>query len=185
MINKEVNRFLPKWVKEKIEIIDRGQDIQAKVLFRIISTCYINSINFGYKSFYSTFTLLLIVWAESEGMKSESTPEAKRQDMVQTEKLKTWILRRDVGPGTEKLKNCFYFRTTGDPRSLLRIQFFSFSVSSPCAFDSSLTYPKSCSPSMTWRTCFWTNQIRAGNCKLKNCFFLQSWRGVTTQISQK
>ena len=61
MINKEVNRFLPKWVKEKIEIIDRGQDIQAKVMFRIISTCYINSINFGYKSFYSTFTLLLIV----------------------------------------------------------------------------------------------------------------------------
>ena len=39
MMNKEVNKILPKWVKEKLEISDRGQDIQAQVMFSIISTC--------------------------------------------------------------------------------------------------------------------------------------------------
>ena len=58
MINKEVNKFLPKWLKEKLEIIDRGQDIHAHVIFSIISTCYIQSI---LDTNHSILPLLLIV----------------------------------------------------------------------------------------------------------------------------
>ena len=58
MINKEVNKFLPKWLKEKLEIIDRGQDIHAQVIFSIISTCYIQSI---LDTNHSILPLLLIV----------------------------------------------------------------------------------------------------------------------------
>ena len=47
-----------KWVKEKLEIIDRGQDIQAQVMFSIMSTCYIQSI---LDTNHSILPLLLIV----------------------------------------------------------------------------------------------------------------------------
>ena len=57
MINKEVNSLVPKWSKGKLEVIDRGQDTQAQVMFSIVSTSYIQStIFFGYTSFYFTFT---------------------------------------------------------------------------------------------------------------------------------
>ena len=41
IINKEVNSLQKIWAKEKLEIIDRGQDTQAHVMFSIMSAPYI------------------------------------------------------------------------------------------------------------------------------------------------
>ena len=46
IINKEVNSLQKIWAKEKLEIIDRGQDTQAQVMFSPVSASYIQSINF-------------------------------------------------------------------------------------------------------------------------------------------
>ena len=49
MTNEEVNTLLPKWAKEKLEMIDIGQDTRALVIFSIVSSPDIQSLNFGYK----------------------------------------------------------------------------------------------------------------------------------------
>ena len=61
MIKKAVNKFLSKWVEEKLEIIDRGQDIQAQVMFSIISTCYIQAILDTNHSILPVLLILLIL----------------------------------------------------------------------------------------------------------------------------
>ena len=58
VINKEVKTFLPKWVKEKLEIIDIGQDTQAQVMLSKLSTCYIQSM---LDTNHSILPLLLII----------------------------------------------------------------------------------------------------------------------------
>ena len=78
-------QFTAKMGHGKLEIIDIGQDTQAQVMLSKISNCYIQSM---LDTNHSILPLLLIIWAENAGMKKESTPEAKRQDIAQTEKLK-------------------------------------------------------------------------------------------------